>query len=136
MNILKASIISFVVFILLDIVWIGFLARDFYYQHLVNIGRIQDEKFQIIYWAGAAVYVLMALGLSLYILQYHTPTDGLLVLWLKAALFGFIAYGIYDMTNMATLKDWNLTLSAVDMLWGSFLCGTTACITNFLLKFI
>jgi len=51
-----------------------------------------------------------------------------------AALFGFIAYATYDLTNLATLRDWPLMLSIVDMLWGSFLSASTAAITYLIMS--
>lgn len=130
MTILKLSLLSFIIFIALDFVWIGFLARDFYFSHLEPVARIQNGKFQIVYWAGAMVYVLMALGLVLYILQPNMDSASHVQLWLQGALFGLIAYGIYDFTNLATLRDWNLKILAVDMAWGGFLCGTTALLSR------
>lgn len=136
MSFLKPAIVAFIIYIILDIIWIGFIASGFYQTHLASIARIKDGNFEIIYWAGAAVYILMALGLSLYILQPTPASASYIELFLKGALYGFIAYGIYDMTNLATLKDWSITIAAVDMTWGAFLCGTTACLTRLTLKFI
>jgi uncharacterized membrane protein len=45
-----------------------------------------------------------------------------------AALFGLITYGTYDLTNLATLKDWPALLSIVDMLWGTVLTVAVGCI--------
>lgn len=129
---LKLGLISFVVFIALDIIWIGFVARNFYFKHMQSIGRIENGKFEIIYWAGAMVYVLMAIALVLYVLLPNMDAASHIQLWLKGALLGVLAYGIYDFTNLATLKDWNLKILAMDMAWGGFLCGTTAVITRFI----
>ena len=48
-------------------------------------------------------------------------------LWM-GALFGLVAYGTYDLTNAATLKGWSLTVTVVDMLWGSLLTGLSSAV--------
>ena len=43
-------------------------------------------------------------------------------------MFGLITYATYDLTNLATLKDWPVLLSIVDMLWGTFLSVSVSCV--------
>jgi len=52
----------------------------------------------------------------------------------QAFVLGFVAYAAYDLTNHATLKDWPLFITVMDMLWGAFVTGTTATIGVFLMK--
>jgi uncharacterized membrane protein len=69
-------------------------------------------------WAGVLVWMLMALGLILFILpRAHSWQTALLY----GALFGLVAYGIYDLTNHAFLVQWPLVVVAVDIAWGIFL---------------
>jgi uncharacterized membrane protein len=42
------------------------------------------------------------------------------------ALFGFIAYATYDLSNLATLRNWPVSLALIDMAWGAVLSGVSA----------
>lgn len=123
MSFTKSFLILFVLFILLDFVWIGFLAKDFYLNHLAKIGRIENGKFQINYLAGALVYVLLAIAVITFVLPQLSAEETWMMVFAKGALLGLCVYGVYDLTNMATLRDWSWFLSIVDMAWGTFLCG-------------
>ncbi len=97
---------------LLDGLWLGFIARDFYRREL---GDLMADSVRI---APAAVFYfgfpagLVALALT------PAPTSlGMAVL--RSAVLGLVAYGVYDMTNMATLRTWSLKLALVDMAWGT-----------------
>lgn len=51
-------------------------------------------------------------------------------------LYGFITYSTYDMTNLATLKDWPLTITIIDITWGTVLNALTAMVSFFIINFI
>lgn len=103
----------------LDFVWLSFVANRFYIEQFGPIGRVVDGKFQVLYWAGAVVYLVMAAGLVFFALPRVGES------WLEAALvgaaYGFLVYAVYDFTNLATLKHWPLVLLAVDVGWGTTL---------------
>ena len=103
----------------LDFVWLSFVANRFYIEQFGPIGRIVDGKFQVLYWAGGVVYVVMAAGLVFFALPRVGES------WLEALLvgaaFGFLLYAVYDFTNLATLSHWPLKLLAVDVGWGATL---------------
>ncbi len=128
---LKMFSVSLLSFLLIDFIWLAFIAKDFYMKHLQGIGRIQGGSFDLIMWAAVAVYVLMSIGLVYFIIPKVQTEPSWLMVFAIGALYGFISYGIYDMTNLATLKDWNLQLALVDMAWGTFLCGIVTVITKF-----
>ena len=44
----------------------------------------------------------------------------------RGAVLGLVAYGTYDLTNMATLKQWSVKITLIDMAWGSFVTAVTA----------
>lgn len=112
--------------LVIDFLWVGLAANGFYVREFGEMGRITDGKFQVVYWAAIAVYILLALGTVALVLPRVAPGDGWSMAFAWGALFGFIVYGVYDMTNHATLKHWPLLLCAVDMAWGTFLSGTVA----------
>jgi len=103
--------------IVLDALWIGVLARPLY---LRGIGHLMAEQPNFV--AALAFYLLYAIGLMAFVVLPRAPGDWqLAAAW--GALFGLIAYMTYDLTNMATLRDWPLGLSFIDMGWG---CIATA----------
>jgi len=112
--------------LLFDVVWIGFLARDFYRQgigHLMAAGPRLD--------AALLFYVIYALGLLVFVIapQAQMRASTWLSVMLRGALFGLVAYATYDLTNLATLRDWPLRVALVDMAWGAFASGS-ACLAG------
>jgi uncharacterized membrane protein len=108
-------------FLAIDMVWLGLIAKDYY---RAGIGHLMLESPNLS--AAAAFYLLYVVGIVIFAV---TPamTAGT---WTKAALFGalfgFFAYATYDMTNLATLKSWPLSISIVDMMWGTCLTAAAA----------
>lgn len=123
----KNYFLSLVVFLGIDSMWLGFIAKDFYNKHLGVFNRAFDLK------AAILVYLLIPLGIVFFVLpQAGNNTRSAL---LFGALYGLISYGVYDLTNMATLKDWSWTMVVVDTLWGVFICSLTSfLIVHFFVK--
>ena len=76
--------------------------------------------------AAAAFYVIYAAGLMFFAIQPSFATGGWSRALMLGGLFGFIAYATYDLTNLATLKNWPLGLALADMAWGSFATALAA----------
>ncbi len=103
---------AFLVLAALDFLWLGVIAKDWYRG---GIGHLMAPTPN---WsAAAAFYVLYPLGLMVFAIL---PSQGD---WLRAltlgALFGLFCYGTYDLSNLATLRDWPLSLTLMDMAWGA-----------------
>jgi len=102
---------------LLDALWLGFIARDFYR------GEIGELMVDPIRWVPAAVFYfgfpagLLALALTPKPASLGSAT-------LRSAGLGLLAYGVYDMSNLATLQAWTLKLALVDMAWGTVLAAS------------
>ena len=112
-------------FLALDLIWIGFIANQFYKRELGAIARMDGDNFAIRLGPALVLYPLIILGLQVFALPRATAG----ALWTSAAwggLFGFIGYGIYDLTNYATLTSYTLRLTVVDMCWGFVLSAATA----------
>jgi uncharacterized membrane protein len=71
--------------------------------------------------AALAFYLLFVVGVLVFVVVPGVEDGSLRTTLLKGALFGLIAYGTYDLTNQATVKNWPLTITAVDMVWGTAL---------------
>ena len=98
---------------LLDALWIGWLARSVYQQ---GLGHLMAQQVQPA--AAVAFYLVYGVGLMVFVVA----PEGASTTWnrtlRRGALFGFVAYAVYDLTNLATLKTWSLKLSLIDMAWG------------------
>ena len=124
-DLLKPFVAGLVTFLLLDFTWIGLVANQFYKRELAAIARMEGDNFAIRLGPALVLYPLIILGLQLFALPRATAG----VLWTSTAwggLFGLIGYGIYDLTNYATLTHYTLRITAVDMAWGFVLSAATA----------
>lgn len=110
-------------FALLDTLWLGILMKGFYREQLAPIVRL-GEGGMAPNWAGAAVvYALLGLGLAVFVGPRASSVASSAG---YGALFGLVVYGVYDFTNFATLRQWPLVVSAVDVAWGVAASGLSA----------
>lgn len=129
---LKLYGIALPVFFAIDMLWLGFLARTFYQNH---IGFLMKSPVN---WVAAIIfYLLFLVGLVVFVIEPAVEKKDWLLALGKGALFGLITYATYDLTNLATLKDWPITVVWVDMIWGTVLAASVSTITFFIaLKWI
>jgi len=121
---LALYVIALTVFFLIDMVWLGAVAKSFYRRHL---GPMLSPKVN---WAAAILfYLLFIVGLLVFVIKPAVLGGRPIQAFLLGALFGLISYATYDLTNLATLKDWPLTVTIVDLIWGSVLGGAVSSIT-------
>jgi uncharacterized membrane protein len=116
MRYLRLYLVSLAAFFTIDMLWLGLVARSFYQQHLGFLMAPSPNWFVAIIF-----YLLFIFGLLVFVVLPGLGANSLKTTLLRAALFGLITYATYDLTNLATLKDWPALLSVVDMLWGSAL---------------
>lgn len=118
---LAGYIAVFVVIIALDMLWLGLIAKAMYQQ---AIGHLMAEQPRLL--AALAFYIVYAAGLMVFAVAPHAEDPG----WGKAvwmgALFGFFAYATYDLSNLATLRNWPVGMTLVDMAWGTLLSASAA----------
>jgi len=120
----KLYVIALPVFFAVDMVWLGLVAKGFYRQQIGSLMRSPVN------WPAAVVfYLLFILGLVVFVIGPAMDRDS----WLRAlgygALFGLITYATYDLTNLATLKGWPVTVTLVDLAWGAVLAATVSVAT-------
>lgn len=113
---LKLFFIALVALPAIDFLWIGVLMANFYKTEFGTLMRSQ-----MLYGAAVVVYIFLALGIAIFVLP--RAGEQIRSLLFYGFLFGFTVYGIYDMTNLATIQGWTLKLSLVDMCWGGVLCA-------------
>lgn len=123
--------ITTVIFFAIDMVWLGFLAKDLYKTHL---GYIMAEKVN---WTAALIfYFLYIVGLLYFVILPSLATGTWQTALLNGALLGGLCYATYDLTNLATLRDWPTKIVWIDILWGMFLTGATSALTHKVASFL
>ncbi|MBL8851337.1 MAG: DUF2177 family protein [Planctomycetaceae bacterium] len=123
---IKLYLAVLLVFLACDAVWIGLLMKDFYNTELGELARRDGPSLAPRWPAAILVYLLIPLGIVVFVRPAMGPSATLLQALGWGLLFGLIGYGIYDLTNRATLENWSLRLTIVDILWGALLCGSAA----------
>ena len=110
--------ITALVFFAVDLLWLGVIAKNLYAKYL---GHFLAERVN---WAAAIIfYALYIVGIILFAVEpgVRSGSFARAVVW--GVLFGFFTYATYDLTNLATLKEWPVTIVLIDIAWGMILCG-------------
>jgi uncharacterized membrane protein len=119
--------VAFVVFFFIDLFWLGVVSKGFYRRHL---GAFLGPKIR---WGAAVLfYLLYVAGLLVFVVRPALLRAAPLEALLFGALFGLICYATYDLSNMATLKDWPLVITVVDLVWGTVLGGSVSLLSAFI----
>mgnify|MGYP001811731167 FL=1 len=110
-------------FLVLDIIWLGFVAKNLYQR---EIGHLLLEDFNMV--AAFAFYLMFIAGVVIFAVAPALQAGSWKTALLLGALFGFFTYATYDLTNLATLKGWSTTMTVVDIAWGAVLTSVSAVI--------
>jgi len=110
--------ITLAVFFLVDMAWLGLVAKTFYRKHL---GFLMGPK--VVWPAAILFYLLFIAGLLVFAVRPALAAGAPLKALLLGAFLGLVAYATYDLTNLATLKDWPVVVTIVDLVWGTVLGG-------------
>jgi uncharacterized membrane protein len=124
---LKLYLIALPVFFVIDMVWLALVAKGFYAK---QIGFLMKPDIN---WAAAIIfYLLFIVGLVQFVITPALEKNSWMHALLFGALFGLITYATYDLTNLATLKDWPILVTIVDLIWGAVLAAAVSSITYFI----
>ena len=118
---LLATFLTSVVFLIIDVIWLSFATKSFYRP---LIGDLLTDK--PVLWAAALFYILYVIGVSVVVIQPCIHDISILRSLYIGFVFGLVAYGTYNLTNMAVLKGWSPTVVFVDMFWGGSLTAFSA----------
>jgi uncharacterized membrane protein len=121
-----AYVATTVAFLGLDFVWLGTVATGFYKSRLGDMLLAQPN-----FVAAGVFYLFYVAGIVYFAVQPALASGSWTNAAIAGAILGFIAYGTYDMTNLATLKNWSPLVSAVDMAWGTVLTSFAAVVGYF-----
>lgn len=120
----KMYLVALGVFMVVDFTWIGFVAKNFYRE---QIGYLLAPNVN---WPAAIIfYLLFIVGLVVFVIAPAVDNHSLMRALLYGAFFGLITYATYDLTNLATTRDWPLLVTFVDMAWGAVLAASVSTIT-------
>jgi len=115
-------------FFLIDMIWLGTVATKFYQS---QIGFLLGP----VNWVAAIIfYLLYIVGIIIFAVSPALEAGSLSKALVLGALFGFFAYATYDFTNLATIKDWPILVTVVDIIWGTVLTSSVAGVSYYLGK--
>lgn len=118
---IKLYLATLVVFFAVDMFWLGVVSRAFYKKHL---GFIMAPEIN--WYAALIFYFLFIFGILVFVVLPGIKENAWPMMLVRAALFGLITYATYDLTNLATVKDWPLIITIVDLAWGMVLSSVVS----------
>ena len=130
MKIIFATFLSVTgVFLFIDVIW---LSQSFSYFYQPNIGDLLRED--VILFPAALFYLIYPLGITILIVLPLLKKGLFKTIFLKGFVLGFVAYGTYNLTNMATLQGWSASVVVVDMIWGGVLTGVSSLLGTYIVR--
>ena len=124
-------LLTVVVFFAIDIIFRSVISKKFYRDQL---GALMSPKVN---WTAAIIfYLIFIFGIVFFVIYPAVTGDDITMAIGYGALFGFIAYATYDLTNLATIKGWPTLVTVVDLVWGSFLSASTSTLVFLLYNLI
>lgn len=121
---IKLYLLTVPIFFLVDMIWLGIVARNFYQK---NLSFILSPEVNWI--AAISFYLIYIIGIIIFAVVPALEKDSLAAAIIWGALFGFFTYATYELTNLALIRQWPLKVVLVDIAWGSFLCSTVAALS-------
>ncbi|MDS9949455.1 MAG: DUF2177 family protein, partial [Planktomarina sp.] len=130
MKIIFATFLSVTsVFLFIDIIW---LSQSFSYFYQPNIGDLLRED--VILLPAALFYIIYPLGVTILVVLPSLKKGLSKAIFFNGFVLGFVAYGTYNLTNMATLQGWSASVVVVDMIWGGVLTGVSSLLGTYIAR--
>ena len=127
----KLYLATLAVFFATDMVWLVFVARSFYKKYL---GYLMAPTVN---WAAAIIfYLLFIVGILAFVVLPGIKENSLPYTIFRAVLFGLITYATYDLTNLATVNNWPLLITLVDLVWGMVLSTIVSVASFFIARWV
>jgi uncharacterized membrane protein len=111
---IKLYFITLIAFLAIDMVWLGLVARTVYQKYLGFLLAPTTKWIAVVLF-----YLLFILGILVFVVVPGLKENSLKATLLRAALFGLITYATYDLTNLATVINWPVLITMIDMAWGT-----------------
>jgi uncharacterized membrane protein len=130
-RIIISYLLTTVVFFAIDMVWLGLVAKNIYQKYL---GALLSETVN---WASAIIfYLIFIVGIFIFVISPAVEKQSVVRAIVLGAIFGFIAYATYDLTNYATLKGFPLNIVFIDLAWGATLTAMVSVAGYYIVKFV
>ena len=130
---MKVTLISFLImtaiFLFIDIIWLSQSVNYFYSPH---IGDLLRETPLIL--PAILFYLIYPLGVTILVIVPKLDNGSLRSILFNGLVLGVVAYGTYNLTNMAALKGWSVNVVIVDMIWGGVLTGISAVLATYVMR--
>jgi len=130
-SMILSYLFTFIVFLMIDMLWLGVISKNIYQKYL---GKFLTDNIN---WTAALIfYIIFVVGISIFVIYPAINRNSVSHAIIMGALFGFFTYATYDLTNLATLKDWPLTIVIIDMIWGSVLSAIVSLSGFYIVKWL
>jgi len=126
---MKTYFLATSIFFVIDMIWLGLVARNFYAE---QIGFLLKKDVN---WIAALIfYFLFVAGLTVFVIQPAIEKNSVISALVMGGFFGLVTYATYDLTNLATMKNWPLLITVVDLVWGTTLGAVVSSLTVLISK--
>jgi len=131
LKIIISYILTTIVFFAIDMVWLGFIAKNIYRKYL---GALLSDTVN---WKAAIIfYLIFIAGIFIFVIYPSVEKQSAIRAIVLGAAFGFVAYATYDLTNYATLKGFPLNIVFIDLAWGAVLTATVSVAGYYIVKLV
>lgn len=127
MQFIKHYLVALVVFTLIDLVWLLLISRKLYQE---KIGHLMAEKVNLP--AAAIFYLLFIAAMVFFVISPAVDKSSIWFALGAGAFFGLVTYATYDLTNLATLRGWPVSMTIIDLIWGTFITSTTSALATWI----
>jgi uncharacterized membrane protein len=131
MTFLKLCIIALPIYVLLDLIWLGLVAKNFYQGQIGSLFKTEMNWYAIL-----AFYVIFVASLVVFVITPAIEKASWMHALVYGAFFGLACYATYDLINYALLKDWPLAVTLVDLVWGTAVVATVSTVTYVVARFL
>lgn len=121
---LQTYCISFVTFLVVDLFWLNVAAKELYKR---SLGDYLAPEPSLV--PGLVLYALLVAGLTYFVILPARKDKNMPLALIRSAFLGVICYATYDLTNLAVAKNWPLSVTIIDIIWGAVLMMSTTAIT-------
>lgn len=124
-------VLTFIVFLAIDAVWLLVISKNLYSK---EIGHLMAEKALLL--PALIFYLLFVVGVLIFAVIPGYEAQSFSKTLMLSALFGLMTYATYDLTNLATLRDWPLKITVIDIVWGMSISTVTGLSGYYIAKLI
>lgn len=114
-------LLTFLAFFAIDFIWLKFVATKFY---STKIGHLMAPKPKLI--PAIIFYLVFVVGIIIFAVLPGYESQNIWKTVMLGALFGMLSYSTYDLTNLATLKNWPTSVTIIDIAWGTSVSTITS----------